>query len=253
MKISIITAAYNSAATIADTLKSVASQQYKSIEHIVIDGNSTDGTQDIVESFAHVAKFVSEPDQGIYDAMNKGIQAASGDVIGMLNADDIYQHEQVISRVAELHQPKELDACYADLVYVKQDNMDKVVRNWTSQSHTPGLCFKGWMPAHPTLFLKRSVYEKCGLFDTDLKYQADLEFCARIFEVYGIQSIYTPELWVRMRMGGTTNNSIANMIKGNWESYQALKKHGLKRNPISYFTNKFAIRIPQFFRANNER
>ena len=154
-------------------------------------------------------------------------------------------------RVAELHKQKDLDACYADLVYVKQQDMTKIVRYWTSQEHTKGLCFKGWMPAHPTLFLKRKVYDECGLFDSSLKYQSDLEFCARIFEVYGISSIYVPELWVRMRLGGATNKSIVNMIKGNWESYQAMKKHGLNSNPLSYFIGKFAMRIPQFFRSRN--
>lgn len=247
MRISIITVTYNSVSTIADTLQSVASQEYDDIEHIVIDGASTDGTQQIVKRFPHVKKLVSESDEGIYDAMNKGIQLASGEVIGILNADDIYQNNKILSRVSEIHKQKELDACYADLVYVKQHDMNKVVRNWTSQEYTAGLCFKGWMPAHPTLFLKRRVYERCGLFDSSLKYQADLEFCARIFEAHCIYSEYVPELWVRMRLGGVTNNSILNMIKGNWESYQAMKKHGLKSNPFSYFINKFVIRIPQFF------
>ena len=248
MKISIITVAYNASATIADAIQSVYTQDFPNIEHIVVDGSSTDGTQKIVESQRqHIAQYLSEPDGGIYDAMNKGIAMATGDVIGILNADDLYQDSTVLSQVAKAFDENDIDACYADLVYVQNGDLGKVVRNWQSQDHYAGLSFRGWMPAHPTLFLKSSVYATAGNFDTGLKFQADLEFCARIFEVHKIRSLYVPALWVRMRLGGASNNSLRNIIKGNWESYLALKKLGLERSPFTYFPIKFASRIKQYF------
>ena len=246
LKVSIITVVYNGVDTIIDALTAVKRQSYGNIEHIVVDGASTDGTQAVVEQFDHVDKLVSEPDSGIYDAMNKGISMATGDVIGLLNADDFYQHEHVVSDAVDALESNNVDACYADLVYVDYANTEKIVRYWTSQDFTQGLCFKGWMPAHPTLFLRRSVYDRAGLFDTTLRYQADLEFCARIFEKTTISSIYIPELWVRMRMGGVTNGSIKTMWQGNWESYYALRKLGLNTNPVSYFLGKFLPKIKQY-------
>lgn len=247
MKISVITVVRNAQDTIADTLISVSLQRYPDIEHIVIDGASTDGTVSVIEQYkGGVAIFVSEPDSGIYDAMNKGIELASGDVIGFLNADDVYQDSSVLDTVAQVHADGKLDACYADLVYVEQSDLSKVVRDWRSQDYVKGLSFRGWMPAHPTFYLKKRVYEKVGLFNTQLAYQADLEFCARAFEIHRIHSRYVPSLWVRMRVGGVTNNHISDILKGNWESYKALKKIGLKRNPISFFTIKWGSKLPQF-------
>jgi len=246
LKVSIVTVVYNAADTIADALNAVNQQSYKNVEHIVIDGASNDGTQDVIQQFEHVAVFVSETDTGIYDAMNKGIAMATGDVVGILNADDFYQHEHVIRDAVQALESHSVDACYADLVYVDYANTEKVVRYWTSQKHTAGLCFQGWMPAHPTLFLRRFVYDRSGLFNTSLAYQSDLEFCARIFEQTKISSIYVPEIWVRMRMGGVTNGSFKTMWKGNWESYRALKKMGLKKDPIRFFWGKFKPRIKQY-------
>ncbi len=248
MKISIITVVRNGAATIEQTIQSVQQQSYKNIEHILIDGDSDDHTMEIVNRHkAHFAKIISEQDAGLYDAMNKGISHATGDVIGILNSDDIYQDETILAQVAKVHSDLELDACYADLVYVQANDLSKVVRNWQSCDYTPGLCFNGWMPAHPTLFLKKHVYQQVGKFDTKLKFQADLEFCARMFEVHKINSQYVAKLWVRMRTGGVTNNSLKNIVLGNWESYQALKQHGLKANPFKYFSIKFVNRIKQYF------
>ncbi len=239
---------YNAEDTIADTIASVKAQDYQNLEHILIDGASTDNTMRIVNQHAaHFSHIVSEPDQGIYHAMNKGIELAGGDVIGILNSDDIYQDETVLTQVAETLGDVQYDACYADLVYVKHDDMTKVVRNWKSREYQTGLCWQGWMPAHPTLFLRSSVYQTVGTFNTRLHYQADLEFCARLFEIHKISSCYVPKLWVRMRMGGVTNGSINTILRGNWESYLALRKLGLKRNPLSYFFIKFSSRIVQYF------
>lgn len=248
MKISIITVVRNGAATIEQAIHSVQEQTHKDIEHILIDGESTDQTMVIVNAYkAHFATILSEPDTGLYDAMNKGITLASGDVIGILNADDVYQDASVLSQVAEAHADESLDACYANLVYVKASNLSKVVRNWQSQDYVTGLSFRGWMPAHPTLFLKRRVYQQVGQFNTQLKFQADLEFCTRLFEAHKISSRYIPRLWVRMRLGGATNRSLKNILLGNWESYKAMRKLGLKRNPISYFLIKFSSRLRQYF------
>lgn len=250
MKVSIITVVFNAENTIADAISSVANQDYVDIEHIIIDGASTDKTLDIIKSkVSSQVCVISEQDEGIYDAMNKGIAMASGDVIGMLNADDVYQNEHVITEVVNAHKDEKLDACYADLVYVKRNNLDEVTRYWKSRPFQKGLCFKGWMPAHPTLFLKRRVYKKVGLFNTQLDYQADLEFCARAFENHNISSLYIPSLWVRMRLGGVTNGSLKTMVLGNWESYRALRNLGLRRDPITYFLIKFGSKLPQFFRS----
>jgi len=254
MKISVITVVRNAENTIADTLASVAQQTYSNVEHIVIDGASTDNTLTIIERYREQHKeqipvLVSEPDSGLYDAMNKGIGLATGDVIGLLNADDVYQDQTVLQQIADAHSDLDLDACYADLVYVDTNDLTKVARDWRSQSFHVGLCFKGWMPAHPTFYVKKRVYKKVGLYDTTLGAQADLEFCARAFEVQKISSRYIPKLWVRMRLGGVTNNRIRGIIKGNWQSYQALKRIGLTRGPVSFFVLKWVPKIPQFLRS----
>lgn len=248
MKISIITVVLNAENTIVDAVQSIASQSYKNVEHIIIDGQSTDRTLERLKPYAgHIAQLVSEPDDGLYHAMNKGIALAQGDIIGILNADDVYADNTVLQQVADAHADPNLDAVYADLVYVKNNDLSQVVRNWKSRDYIKGLSFDGWMPPHPTLFLKKQVYDRAGIFDTQLRYQSDLEFCTRLFEVHQISSLYVPNLWVRMRLGGVSNNSFLTMIKGNWESYQAMKKHGLKRNPVVYFLIKFASRIKQYF------
>lgn len=251
MKISVITVVRNAEDTIAQTLASVASQRYPNIEHIVVDGASTDRTVKILEQHKdQIALLVSEPDDGLYDAMNKGIELASGDVIGLLNADDIYQDDRVVEQIADAHADPGLDACYADLVYVRADDMSHVVRDWRSKRYQPGLCFKGWMPAHPTFYVKKDVYQKVGLYNTKLKFQADLEFCARAFDIHKISSRYIPQLWVRMRVGGVTNNRLVDVLKGNWESYKALKSLGLEKNPVKFFSLKWLAKIPQYLKRS---
>lgn len=251
MKISVITVVRNAENTIADTLASVASQNYSDVEHIVIDGASTDNTLNILEQHRNqIATLLSEADDGIYDAMNKGIELASGDVIGLLNADDVFQDETVLQQVADVHSDLDLDACYANLVYVDVEDMTKVVRDWQSKKYQSGLCFNGWMPAHPTFYVKKRVYQSVGLYNTKLQFQADLEFCARAFDVHKISSRYIPKLWVRMRVGGVTNNRLKDMLKGNWESYKALRKLGLKKNPFTFFVVKWSAKIPQYIKRS---
>ncbi|NOZ09505.1 MAG: glycosyltransferase [Gammaproteobacteria bacterium] len=248
MKISIITVVMNAVDTIEDTLRSVATQTHPDVEHIVIDGGSTDGTLEIIERHRDcIALWKSEPDDGIYDAMNKGIELATGEVVGTLNADDVYNHDNVLTTVSQGFEDGRLEACYADLVYVDPQDMDQVSRYWRSCDYRPGLFERGWIPAHPTFFVRRSVYESLGSFDLQYRLHADTELTLRFLAVAGICSRYYPEIWVRMRTGGATNRSIGNILRGNLESYRACKAHGLKVTPL-YFPIKFLSRLPQFIR-----
>lgn len=248
MKISVITVVYNSVDTIKDALQSVSDQTHPDIEHIVIDGASTDGTVDVINTHRQgLAHAVSEPDNGIYDAMNKGLCLATGDVIGFLNSDDVFANTGVVKQIAEYHADPSLDACYANLVYVDCLQDTQIKRYWRSKDYENGLCFRGWMPAHPTLYLKKHVFDKVGDFKPELGNQADLEFCARVFEVMKVSSAYCPKVWVRMRTGGASQSSLMSMIKSNWRSYLALRSLGLRRDPISFFVIKFGAKMPQFF------
>ena len=252
MKISVVTVVFNGAETIADTVASISRQSHPDIEHIVIDGGSTDGTLKIIKDSEWTPHLViSETDKGLYDAMNKGISYCSGEVIGFLNADDFYEHGEVLESVSEVFKEPEIDACYADLVYVDANDLQDIKRYWTSQEYKPGLFEKGWMPAHPTFFVRKSVYEKYGGFDLRYRFQSDYELTARFMAVEEIHTRYIPEIWVRMRMGGTTNRSLSNIVKGNLESYRACKRLGLDMKPW-YFITKFAMRIPQFFKRPDQ-
>jgi len=248
MKISIVTVALNARETIADTLGSVAAQTHADVEHIVIDGGSTDGTLDVVGRYRdRLARVVSEPDRGLYDAMNKGIRLASGEVVGTLNADDVYADRSVLETVASAFADPDLDALYGDLVYVDRNDTSRVVRYWTSCDYRDGLFERGWIPAHPTFFVRRRVYERYGLFDTRYHYHADTELTLRFLAVAHIRSRYLPRIMVRMRLGGHTNRSLVNIMRGNLESYRACKAHGLDVTPL-YFPIKFLSRLPQFLR-----
>lgn len=250
MKISIITVCYNAADTLGDTLDSVVSQSYSKIEHIIVDGGSVDGTEELVKDKGQrVAVWRSEPDRGVYDGMNKGLSLASGEVIGFLNADDVYMHSNVLTRVADTMTDPAIDACYANLVYVDRKQTNCVVRHWTSQNYTPGLFEKGWMPAHPTFFVRKSVYEKFGGFDLRYRLQSDFDLALRFIGIHGIQSRFIPEIWVRMRMGGMSNNSIRNVIRGNIEAYSSCRANGLNVPPW-FILNKVFSRLPQFINAH---
>lgn len=228
MKISVITVCYNAAATLEDTLKSVQTQDYPNIEHIVIDGGSTDGTQAILERYHDgIALCVSEKDRGIYDAMNKGIARATGDIVGILNADDVYAHPHVLARVAGLMQAKQLDALYADVEYFKPHAPTRVVRRYSSAHFSPARIPYGWMPAHPTLFLRRQIYDTFGSFKTDYHIASDYEFIARIFYRTNLRSDYLPEVLVRMRMGGVSTGGLKNTLRLNQEVLRACHENGI--------------------------
>lgn len=246
LTISIITVCYNSSETISETIASVASQRYDKREHIIVDGASRDKTMDIVKSAPSVSQYVSEPDKGIYDAMNKGIKMATGNIIGLLNADDFYADETILTQVATAFQDSAVQACYADLVYIDKTNPSRLVRYWKSKPFSTGLFKKGWMPAHPTFFVRREVYEKLGDFNLDFPRQADFELTMRFLEINKIKSVYIPKIWVKMRTGGASNNSLKGIIKGNFEAYRACKLHQLSVGPL-FIIRKILSRIPQFF------
>ncbi len=227
MIISIITATYNSAATIADTLESVRHQTHPLIEHIIVDGLSKDSTLDICRSYPHVSFIHSEKDNGIYDAMNKGIAHATGDVIGILNSDDFYVNEKVIAKVAEAFVPG-IDAVYGDLQYVDQLNTDKVIRTWRSGSYARNDFLFGWMPPHPTFFVRKEVYQQLGNFNTALRSAADYEFMLRVLFKNQLKAAYIPEVLVRMRAGGVSNASFRNRVNANKEDRLAWKLNGLQ-------------------------
>lgn len=250
MKISIITVTYNCELVLSDCLNSVASQKYKNIEHIIIDNASTDGTISLLNAKRdQLALLVSEKDEGIYHAMNKGIKLATGDIIGFLNSDDFYINNEVISKVAsEFKKEISLEACYSDLVYVNKNYTSKIVRYFKSCEFKKGLFSKGWCPPHPTFFVRKSVYEKYGNFNLDYCLAADVELMMRFFEVHKIKSHYIPEVWVKMRMGGTTNKSLKNILIQNLEILNSLKKNGLRANPVIFFLYKLISRAIQFLK-----
>lgn len=228
MKISIITATYNSSVTVADTLKSVKGQDYPSIEHLIVDGLSKDNTLDIIHTFPHVSKIISEKDTGIYDAMNKGISNATGDIIGILNSDDVYTSNTIISKVMKAFENTETDAVYGDLQYVKPDDINKVVRHWHAGNFSKRKFFFGWMPPHPTFFVRRSVYDKIGTFNCALRSAADYEFMLRALLKHNHKAHYIPEVIVKMRTGGMSNATLQHRLRANREDREAWRINNIR-------------------------
>ena len=248
MRISVVTVCYNSASTIEDTIISVSSQSHQNVEYIIVDGGSDDGTVELIRRHADkVARYVSEPDNGIYDAMNKGIAMVSGDIIGFLNADDVYADNYALEKVVGVFADPSVDACYSNLVYVAPENLDKVIRYWESCDYKNGLFEKGWVPAHPTFFVRKSIYEKFGNFDLNYKLAADYELMTRFMVSHKIKTKYIPAVLVKMRLGGATNKSLANIFKQNHEIIKACKKNGINFSIANFFVPKFYFKLRQFF------
>jgi len=248
MKITIITAVFNRAETIEDCMKSVHGQSYGDIEHIIIDGGSTDGTLDIIEKYrTKLSKVISEKDDGIYHALNKGIGLSNGDIIGFLHSDDMYSNCDVLKKVADAFGRARIDSCYGDLLYVDKNDIKKVVRYWKSSEYTYGKFRYGWMPPHPTFFVRRKVYESYGGFNTDLKIAADYELMLRFIEKHRVSTLYIPEVLITMRMGGESNKSLRNMLRKSFEDYKAWKINGLRGGIDTIFLKNFS-KIPQFIR-----
>jgi len=247
LKISIITVCYNSASTIESTIRSVIQQDYASIEFIIIDGGSTDSTMQVIEKYKeNISKIISEKDDGIYFAINKGIKIASGDIIGILHADDHYASNNVITKVMRVFEDEKKDTVYGDLQYVNKQDSQKVVRNWKSGAYKDGLFLKGWMPPHPAFFVKASCYKQFGNYNTILKSAADYELMLRLLHKNNCSTAYLPEVLVKMRVGGKSNVSIKNRILANREDKKAWLINGLKpgvftiiRKPLSKLNQYF--------------
>lgn len=248
MKISIVTVAYNAEQTIGSTLDSIAAQSYPDIEHIIVDGASTDGTLDVIKHHgSRVSRVVSEPDRGIYDAMNKGIRLATGDVVGILNADDQYANVDVISRIAHIMSADSLDALYGDVSFFSSGNPELTTRRYRSQRFSPARIGWGWMPAHPSLFLRRSVFDRYGLYRTDFRIAGDFEFVARIFKDDALRYRYLPEVMVRMRGGGVSTAGWRSTLLLNREVLRACRDNGIHTN-LPMLLSKYPLKIIEYFR-----
>lgn len=247
MKITVVTATYNCVRTIADCIRSVAEQTWAEREHVVVDGASRDGTLEVLErNRDRLAVLISEPDRGIYDALNKGIAHSSGDVIGFLHADDVFSGPDVLAWVAEAFNDPAVDAVYGDLLYVARNDTTRVIRYWRSSSYAPGMLSKGWMPPHPTLYLRRDVYRDLGGFDTSYRIAADYEFILRLFTRPGLRAVYIPRVMVKMRIGGTSNRSLAQMVRKSAEDWRAMREHRI--GGVTALVWKNLSKVGQFLR-----
>ena len=248
MKVSIITVCYNSSETIEDTILSVVNQSYPNIEYILIDGASKDSTQQIIARYSkNISAVVSEPDKGIYDAINKGLKLATGDVIGVLNSDDLYIDNQVVFDVVNKLKNSQADCLYADLQYVDRIDLNRVKRNWVSGEYKSGLFYQGWMPPHPTFFLKSECYRRFGNYNIQLKSAADYELMLRMIHVNKITTVYLPRVLVKMRIGGKSNVTLVNRIKANREDRLAWKLNQVKPRFYTLFMKPLS-KLGQFFR-----
>jgi glycosyltransferase involved in cell wall biosynthesis len=230
MKISIITVTYNSAATLAHTLESVDNQDYNNIEHVLVDGGSSDETVSIIQSFPHVAKWVSEKDKGLYDAINKGIGMATGDVIGILNSDDFFPGNHIVSLIATAFEQNNIEAVYGDIAFVRPGRLEKIIRLYSSKKFTPRRFGFGYMPAHPSFYVRRDCYEQYGLYKLDYKIAADYELLMRFIYRQKIRYYYIPEILVYMRTGGVSNKNVMSRYTLNKEIIKACKENGVQTN-----------------------
>ena len=222
LKISIITATYNSYPNILSMLKNIQSQSYPNIELIIIDGGSTDRTLEEIKKCNFVTDYISEPDQGIYDALNKGLKLASGQIIGFLHSDDIFADNNIVSEIVNQFKNKKIAGVYGDLQYVEKKNTNNIIRNWRSCNFNANLLKKGWMPAHPTLFLRKETYTKHGNFNLTYKISADYDFMLRVFKDNKLSFFYLPKVITKMRIGGESNRNIKNIILKTKEDYKVI-------------------------------
>jgi glycosyltransferase involved in cell wall biosynthesis len=247
MKISIVTAVFNAASTIEQALQSVADQVDVDIEHVVVDGASSDGTVELLSAHrASIGKFLSEPDQGIYDALNKGIALATGEVVGFLHSDDYFAHDRVIAQIASAFSDPRVDVVYGDLDYVRKDNPGRVLRHWVSGRFSRSALAKGWMPPHPTMYVRRDLYLRLGGFDTSYRIAADYECILRILGERDTTVCYLPEVLVKMRTGGASNRSLRNIVLKSREDYRAIRQHGIGGS-LTLLQKNFS-KVSQFFR-----
>lgn len=228
MKISVITAVYNRVGTIREAVESVQTQSHNDVEHIIIDGASTDGTLEVLSLCLSMStRLLSEKDKGIYDALNKGLRLASGDIVGFMHSDDFFADSSVLAEVANAFSDPEVMAVYGDLQYVDKVDTDRVIRHWKSGVFTPERLRFGWMPPHPTLYVRRSVVEKLGGFDTSFKIAADYDSVLRYFSSASFKVKYIPRVLVKMRVGGESNRSLSRILTKTGEDYRALRQNGV--------------------------
>jgi glycosyltransferase involved in cell wall biosynthesis len=248
MKISVITPVYNGESTIHSCIESVITQNYPNKEHIIVDGGSSDKTVTVIKAFNQpLIKWISEKDKGLYDAFNKGIMMATGDVICFLCADDMYYHEFVLKNVLKtFSEHPEVDMVYGDIIYVDRNNLSKINRYWKSSPFKPGLFKTGWLPPNTALFIKRNIFLTHGLFNIGYKMSADFEMQYRFFEIHRVPSYYSSDIMVRMRSGGMSNDSFSGMYKSLKECYMALKNNNV-RFPLFYIINTLFYRLKQTF------
>lgn len=246
MNVSVVTICRNSAATLGETIESVCAQSYGSIEHLIIDGGSVDGTLDVIaRNAARVAGYVSEPDRGIYDAMNKGIRRATGDIVGFLNADDIFADESAVESIVDVFERTGADAVYGDLVFVGRNDPGRRIRTYSSARFSRERIGYGWMPAHPTIYCRRGVFEKYGLFKEDYRIAGDFEFVARTFSDPSFRYEYLPKVLVRMRMGGVSTGGFANTVLLNREVLRACRENSIRTNLVKILS-KYPAKIMEF-------
>lgn len=249
MKVSIITVTYNSSKYIEDCINSIIRQDYKDIEYIIIDGGSTDGTVEIIEKNSqYIFKWISEEDGGMYDALNKGMRLATGDVVGILNSDDVLASADVISAIVKSFEEHNVDSLYGDLVYVDPNDLQKILRFWKGLPYKRRRFNYGWMPAHPTFYVRRELIEKYGGYESHYYTAADFEFMARYLYRFRISSYYLPKLIVKMRAGGASNESIYSRLRANRRDYLAMKKNKIPF-PLIVSILKPLIKMPQFYKA----
>lgn len=246
-KISVITVVWNNREFVREAIESVLRQTYENIEYIVVDGASTDGTVEIIKEYeASLSAFVSEKDKGLYYAMNRGVELATGDIVGFLNSDDVYASEDVIARVAKAFRKENCDASYGDLEYVDRNNIDKTIRYWESGAYIAGAFRKGWMPPHPTFFVKREIFNRISGFNTDFRIAADYEFMLRVVVRENVEPEYIHEVLVKMRTGGQSNTGISNLIRKSCEDYRAWKVNDLSVSPFLVLRKPLS-KVKQFF------
>jgi len=247
VKISVVTAVYNRKQTVADAIQSVADQTYDDLQYVVVDGMSNDGTQEVIQKLeSKIDLSIREQDDGIYDALNKGIESATGDVVGFLHADDLFADNQVIERVADKFASGEFDAVYGDLTYVDFDDPNKVIRYWRSNEYDRKRFRYGWMPPHPTVYLRKSVYQELGSYRTDHGSAADYECMIRLMYRHKICVGYIPNVQVKMRVGGESNASIKNRLNANQSDRKAWLENGINP-PFGLRFTKPLSKLPQYW------
>jgi len=253
MKVSIITVTYNSSSFLEDCIKSVIMQDYPEIEHLIIDGKSTDSTLDIVSKYRnHIANLISESDNGMYHAINKGISIATGDIIGILNSDDMLASSNVISSIVNTFKSKNVDSVFGDLAYVDQQNVFKVIRYWECSEYNRSKFMHGWMPAHPTFYVRRQLITELGGYESHYKTAADYEFMSRLLYKFRVSSYHIPQLLVRMRIGGISNKSLKARLRANRRDYLAMKTNKIPF-PLLVSVLKPLSKVPQYFYKKSQK